>query len=170
MAVARAPHQIAAPVIVDAGPLIALAKIGRIGLMKRIFGHVFTTREVLAELGLATDAPGAAELQQAFDDGWLATLPPNSPDESHPYLDAGEASCLVAASRHKVSLLVIDERLGRREARRLGIAITGTAGVLCFAKSRGFIRAVVPILEEMRTVGYFLGDKVIEAARAEAGE
>ena len=65
---------------------------------------------------------------------------------------------------------MIDERLGRREAHRLGIAMTGTAGLLCAAKSRGLIKAVVPALEEMRAAGYFLGDNVIEAARIEADE
>jgi len=41
---------------------------------------------------------------------------------------------------------------------------------LCAAKTRGLIDAVVPVLEEMREKGYFLGEKVIDAARAQAGE
>lgn len=63
-----------------------------------------------------TRAPRQIAAPVIADAGWLATLLPNSPDEAHPFLDAGEASCPVAASRHKISLLVIDEGLGRREA------------------------------------------------------
>ena len=170
MADARPARQIRAAVIADAGPLIALAKVGRLGLMKRLFGRVFTTVEVLAELGLANQAAGAAAIVQAFNASWLVTLPQHPLAVAHPFLDTGEASCIAAAARHAASVLVIDERLGRREARRLGIALTGTAGLLCAAKSRGLIKAVVPALEEMRAAGYFLGDTVIEAARIEAHE
>ena len=170
MAGARPPRQVRAPIIADAGPLIALAKVGRLWLMKRLFTRVFTTVEVVAELGLTDQAAGAAAIVQAFDTGWLATLAQHPLDVAHPFLDAGEASCIAAAGRHGAALLVIDERLGRREARRLGIALTGTAGLLCAAKSRGLIKAVVPALEEMRSAGYFLGNNVIEAARIEADE
>ena len=66
--------------------------------------------------------------------------------------------------------LIAPALTGRRQAQRLGIALTGTAGVLCAAKARGFIDAVVPILEQMRIAGYFLGPKVVLAARRQAGE
>ena len=66
--------------------------------------------------------------------------------------------------------LIAPARTSRREAQRLGIALTGTAGVLCAAKARGLIEAVVPILEQMRSSGYFLGSNVVEAARRQAGE
>ena len=78
--------------------------------------------------------------------------------------------------RHLVSppragaLLIIDERLGRREAQRLGIALTCTDGVLCAAKARGLIDVVVPILERMRIAGYFLAPSVVEATMRQAGE
>lgn len=170
MAGARPPRQVTAPVIADAGTLIALAKVGRLGLMQRLFTSVFTTVEVVAELGLTNQAAGAAAIMQAFDAGWLGTLPQQPLAVAHPLLDTGEASCIAAAGRYPASMLVIDERLGRREARRLGIALTGTAGLLCASKSRGLIKAVVPALEEMRAAGYFVGDNVIEAARIEADE
>ena len=172
MAVARTSRRIAAPapVIIDAGPLIALAKTGRIGVLKSLFGRVHVTPEVIAELALQSRMPGVKEIRAGLRAGWLVRQ--RSPDdaEPHPFLDAGEASCIATASRHADALLVIDEQLGRQEARRMGIAITGTAGVLCAAKAQGMIDAVVPILEQMRASGYFLGDRVIEAARRQARE
>ena len=172
MAVARRSGQIAAPapVIVDTGPLIALARAGRLDLRKSLFRRVHTTPAVMGESTLQNAAPGAPVLQAALREGGLAKLRSGIVAEAHPFLDAGEASCIAAAGRRAGALLIIDERLGRREAQRLGIALTGTAGVLCAAKARGLIDAVLPILEQMRSAGYFLGPNVVEAARRQAGE
>ena len=169
MATKRKAPQVAGPrVIADAGPLIALARCGHLGILKRLFGRVWITREVAAELQLGTSAPGAAALDKAISDGWLAVLPGLVRVEPHPFLDLGEASCLAAAAGE--ALLLMDERLGRREAARLGLRVAGTAGLLCTAKARGHIKAVLPILEKMRAEGYFLGDAVLASARRQAGE
>ena len=45
-------------------------------------------------------------------------------------------------------MVIIDERKGRRYARRLGLPLTGTLGVLLLAKERGLITSfAAPILE-----------------------
>ncbi len=172
MAVTRRSGQIAAaaPVIVDTGPLIALARAGRLELLKSLFGRVHVTPEVIGELALQEGTPDAPALRAALREGWLAKLRPRIAAEAHSLLDAGEASCIAAAGKRSGALLIIDERLGRREAQRLGIALTGTAGVLCAAKARGLVDAVVPILEQMRIDGYFLGASVVAAAKRQAGE
>ena len=158
-------------VIADAGPLIALAKIKRLGLLKRLFGSVEVTAVVTGELRLGTLAPGAAELGNAFDAGWLLRLaPPKVKVPEHRILDAGEASCLAAATAAPGALLLIDERLGRSEAQRLGIAYMGTAGVLCAAKDLDYLRAIRPALNELLAAGYFLSDSVIEDACRRAGQ
>ena len=68
------------------------------------------------------------------------------------------------------TLLLIDERLGRSEAQRLGIAYMGTAGVLCVAKELGYLKAVLPVLNELLAAGYFLSDMVVSDARKRSGE
>ena len=168
MAVAGKRGQIVALVIADAGPLIALAKVGRLGLLKALFGRVHLTPEVLAELSLEGGGAEVRALQVALHEGRLAPAASQATAEPHPFLDNGEASCLTFAISHARTLLIIDEKLGRREAKRMGIAITGTAGVLVAAKARGLVDAVVPVLQAMRAAGYFLGDKVIEDAREQA--
>ena len=158
-------------VIADAGSVIALAKIKRLGLLKRLFGSIGVTAVVAGELRLGTTAPGAAELDKAIDSGWLVRLaPPRVKVSEHRILDAGEASCLAAVAAAPGALLLIDERLGRSEAKRLGIAYMGTAGVLCAAKDLDYLKAVRPVLEDLLAAGYFLSDSVIDDACKRAGE
>ena len=45
--------------------------------------------------------------------------------------------------------LLIDERLGRREALRLGLSIIGILGILVTAKRRNLIPRVQPIIEAL---------------------
>ena len=158
-------------VIADAGPLIALAEVKRLGLLKRLFGQVSMTAVVADELRLGSSAPGAAALDAAFASGWLVRLPPTAVTApEHRTLDAGEASCLAAAAATPGTLLLIDERLGRREAQRLDIPHTGTAGILCAAKELGYLAAALPVLSQLTAAGYFLSDTVIGDARRRAGE
>ena len=50
-------------------------------------------------------------------------------DELVPPLDEGEAACLALAQRRGYGLLT-DDRVARREARRMGVSLSGTLGVL----------------------------------------
>jgi predicted nucleic acid-binding protein len=64
----------------------------------------------------------------------------------------------------------MDDRLGREAARRLGLARTGTAGVVVQAKQENLITSVRELLEQIRDRGYWLSDELIEAAAKLAGE
>ncbi len=159
------------PVIADAGPLIALARLERLVLLRRLFGRVGVTGIVAGELRLGTAAPGAKELGLAVEAGWLVRLPPPTKAlPQHRILDAGEASCLAAVAAAPQTLLLIDERLGRSEARRIGLTIMGTAGVLCAAKELGYLKAVMPVVHDLLAAGYFMSDAVVNGARQLAGE
>jgi len=64
-------------------------------------------------------------------------------------LDPGEANAIVLALELKATQLLIDERLGRMEAKRQGLRITGILGVLLAAKRQGLVVAVRPILDQL---------------------
>jgi predicted nucleic acid-binding protein len=64
----------------------------------------------------------------------------------------------------------MDERLGRAAGRRLGLSVTGSAGVLITAKERGLVSAVRPLLDGIRQRGYWLSDELVDAAARLAHE
>jgi len=64
-------------------------------------------------------------------------------------LDFGEANAIVLALELQATQLLIDERLGRLEAKRQGLRITGILGVLLAAKSRTLLPEVRPVMDNL---------------------
>ncbi len=64
-------------------------------------------------------------------------------------LDAGEANAIALALELQADDLLIDERLGRQEARQLGLSIIGILGILVTAKQRNLIPKVQPVMDAL---------------------
>ncbi len=149
-------------IVADAGPLIALAKIGHLNLLHQMYGEVLIPPAILKELAVDTHKPGSALLKTALSDGWLQVIEiPLSKDKSllELLLDAGEVEAILLAL--KCRFLLIDERKGRVVAKKRGIAIVGVCGILLLAKEQGFISLVVPLLNQLLNIGYRLSSQLI---------
>lgn len=167
-------------VIADASPLIALARLQHLHLLKALFHEVIITNTVQSEILKGGAFSDLAELEQAIKAGWLQVLRLEMPAITDDFnasvegLDAGEASSLRWAAhlrqQQQAVLLVIDEAKGRAVARRLSLDLIGSAGVLALAKRSGLIPSVQPLLEQLQKSGYFLSDAVVKAALQLAGE
>lgn len=128
-----------------------LAILDQLSLLQTIYGKVIiptaVANELTAEGNEDKRIPAVLDLEwverQAVQDAALVVTFQNEHN-----LDQGEAEAIVLAYELQVELL-IDERLGRREATRLGLSITGLLGVLITAKVRGLIPTVKPIVDDL---------------------
>jgi len=86
-------------------------------------------------------------------------------------LDRGEAESIALALEIEAALVLLDEKEGRRAARRLDLHVVGVVGVLLEAKAGGFVGAIRPFLDGLRqTAGFYLSDSVYQHALSLAGE
>jgi len=124
-------------VVADASPLNYLIQIQADELLYKIFGRVLVPTAVMQELR----HPRAPERVAA----WMSRIPAwieiraveSAEDDRLSQLDPGERHAILLAQEAHADVLLIDERQGRIEARRRGIATTGTLGVLLLAGKRG---------------------------------
>ena len=157
-------------VVVNATPLIALSLVGRLDLLHALYGRIVIPPAVRQEvLDGKARAPGVEEVGSA---DWIMTRPLQCPAQARliPDLDLGETEVLALALELNADLVIMDERLGRRHARRLGLPMTGTLGVLTKAKRKGLIPVIRPLIAGMQTRGFRLADDLIARALAMSGE
>ncbi len=157
-------------VIVNTTPIIALSLIGQLDLLQRLYGEVVVPPAVQAEvLAGGPGSPGVAELQRA---NWIrvVSLPDPRRADLLSDLERGEAEVIALAQDLNAGLVIIDERLARRHAKRLGLTLTGTLGVLLKAKELGFVPAVGPLINRLRQGGIRLDDVLVAETLGLAGE
>jgi predicted nucleic acid-binding protein len=134
-------------ILADSSPLIAFARSDHLGLLCAVASTVQVPHTVFQDCVHDLAKPGARRIQQAVVDGMIFCLP----DAGLPFslevapIDAGEKAAIALAIAQNCPILV-DERMGRIVARRHGIDVIGSAGILLAAKSRELIPAVGPIL------------------------
>ena len=108
------------PAVSNTSPILNLAIIGHLDLLRQQFGQVWMPPSVLAELRIEADLPGCQSVQAALEAGWLKV------DEVRDSrlvavlqrdLHAGEAEAIALASQLQAEWVLLDEREGRSVAR-----------------------------------------------------
>lgn len=80
-------------------------------------------------------------------------------------LDRGEAAVIQTALNLNVSLVCIDETVGRRVARLSGLTLTGSIGILVKARQTGLDVSLEQAITRMREHGIWLSETVVAFAR-----
>lgn len=83
-------------------------------------------------------------------------------------LDEGETAAIALAEFLRADLLLIDERDGYRVARRKGLSVTGTLGLLDLAAERGLIDFVQAVTKLEQTT-FRRPEALLEALRNKHG-
>jgi predicted nucleic acid-binding protein len=148
-------------IVCNAGPLIALSGVGVVELLRDLFGAVYVAEEVKCEVELGGALGVGMNLFREHT--WLRVTPTAS--KVNPMLasllDAGEAATITLAHEMNASLVLLDEAKGRKIAGDVyHLPVIGTGRVLVEAKKRGLISAVKPLLDEMRSRGYWINTAV----------
>ena len=128
--------------VVDAGPFIALSKIGHLNLLRQMFDEVIAPVEVLEEL------TASVTLRPGHEVGSLDWIHRSATDlaarqalQGTHDVDKGEAAAILAAQALADSVLVIDDLRGLRVARSRGVRTLRTGAFLIAAERRGLIHA-----------------------------
>ena len=147
-------------VITDASCFITLDKLDGMYLLNALYKEVITTPEI------------AAEYRKRLPD-WVDVKAVLNRDLLYNYseiVDIGEASAMALASEIHTDLLIIDDAAARRFAKKLGLNITGTVGVILSAKLNGIIPFVEPFITKLQQTNFRISDWLIAQILTEAGE
>jgi predicted nucleic acid-binding protein len=127
----------------NAGPLMALGKLGLMSLLHALYDPVLIPAAVYEEVvtrGLAQGQPDAYAVQLAIARNEIAVIdvPPESLSEviqAWP-LDLGEKHAIQLAVTEAADWVLLDDRLARECAQQLGLNVKGTLGLIVAAYHR----------------------------------
>jgi predicted nucleic acid-binding protein len=154
-------------VIADAGPLIALASIDVLPVLRGLFSQIYVTGSVRDEC-LAKAGADAQRIGAAIIEGWLHVQPvKNSGQPLSPSLGIGESDSIrFALEAPESALLIVDDRLARRYALQKGLSIVGTVRLLDLAERRGYIESAEQCINEMTDFGYRISVNLLRKIRS----
>ncbi len=157
-------------VIINASPLIFLARSHHLDLLQAFAREIWVPEPVATEILHRGQQDITARAIKEID--WLITQPvvsiPTIVTEWR--LGAGESSVLALATQHLETEVIIDDLAGRKCATSLNIPVRGTLGIVLIAKKRNLIPKARPVIEDMMTAGLYLSRKVVDEALKRVGE
>jgi len=159
-------------IVSNATPLIYLAKVGKLELLRKVFGAVLIPEEVKVEVvekGKELGERDAYTVEKAITEGWLKVLATQSIDIPI-QLDPGEIAVLSLAKKLELKEVLVDEASARMAARLLDLKPRGTLFVLLKALSMKEIDIdeFHEILNLMIRQGFRLKEEVYLEALGEA--
>lgn len=156
MTISKMPRK----VVVDTSCLIALTRINELDLLQKVYHRVSITHIIRQEFKL--DLPGWVDIVEYSDSSHMKTI--------QTLVDPGEASAILYCLQHKDCLLVIDDSKGRKLAKRLGLRVSGTLGLISKAKQKGIIQTVRPYLDALEKAEFRFDQRLKELILKSAGE
>ena len=162
------------PAVSDTSPLLNLAIVDHLHLLRRQYATLLIPPAVRAELQVDGQRLGSGRLRAILDEGWVQVVDLANPQGAAPlrgHVHQGEAEAITLALQVGADWLLIDETDGRALATRLGLRVTGVLGVLLRAHAAGDLAAVAPLLDALRTeAGFHIADRLHQAVLVAAGE
>ena len=159
-------------VVSNTSPIFYLSTIGQLDLLRQFYNEIVVPTTVFKEITnvgntnvSATVIPTLSwiKTQSAANQAFVNTL--------RAELDPGEAEAIAWAIELKADRLLMDERLGRAAAMRVGLKVTGVLGILIAAKRNNLIQDVKPLLDALiEQVGFWVDEQLYTEVLQAVGE
>ncbi|MBI5253031.1 MAG: hypothetical protein HY930_01325 [Euryarchaeota archaeon] len=156
----------------NSSPLIHLAQVNALFLLKELYGEVVITEEVRAEAVERGKEEGCADailIKDAIETGAIKVVRHGTArDFSRFGLHEAEANVISLVLNEKFDLILLDEDAARELARMLGLKVRGSIGVIIEAlrKKRITRKEALKFLNELASVMYLSGEAYREAREA----
>ncbi len=155
-------------VVSNATPIITLACVNQIDILKHFFDKVYIPQAVYDEIK-SKRAYGHREIDDDFfevkniKDEFAQNILLND-------LDLGEAQTIVLAKEMDADIVLIDETIGYNLAKSQQLNVHRTLSFLIASKKKGYIDKVKPLLDEMIDKGRWISGKVYRDVLGFCGE
>ena len=158
-------------VVVNTTPLIALSHVGRLDILKELYGEIIIPEAVYRELSAKEDSICKNMVNKSLD--WIRIDSIKNQMAKAMYktqLHDGEVEVMILSKEIEADVVIIDDANAKKHAKYLQLPVTGTLGVLIKAKKEGYVGELKPILYQMVEKGIYVSQELIELCLKQVGE
>ena|ERR1035441_5495243 len=151
---------LSATIVSDSSCLILLTNIGELDVLEKLYGEIIITSIIAMEYKLSLPS-------------WIKIIDPKNieyQNELMKTIDIGEASAITLAIELVNCELILDDKLARKMATKLGLTFTGTLGVLVEAKDVGLIPLLKPLFDKIELTDFRYTKELLKATLESVGE
>lgn len=153
------------PVISNTSPILNLAIIDKLFLLRKQFGEIVIPPGVFEELRTDEELPGSHIIREAIRHGWIKVRKVNDfplIKVLQRELDKGESEAIALALQTQAEIILLDEREARRIAKLLGLKVTGLLGIILHARQDGDLLSVSETVKELcEKAGFRIAPKLL---------
>jgi len=157
-------------VVSDTSPILVLAHLGLIDLLRTFYGQVLVPPAVDLEL---KNPPSRCTAVDVVVFPFIQVQSPRDQNVVQQFLrtlQRGESEALALALEVRANIL-LDEARGRRIAKQVGVRPTGVLAILVEAKLRSLLPAVGPLMDRLvNEINFFISPSLRATVLQLAGE
>ena len=162
------------PVVSNTSPILNLAIIGELTLLREQFGVILIPNAVLEELQVESNLPGSQAVREAVNAGWIRIETVKEDPLVRAMqrdLDRGEAEAIALALQVNAEWILMDERDGRKSAKSMKLNVVGVLGVLLKAKREGKLKSLSHAMNDLKEkAGFYVQDDLYSAILQKGNE
>jgi predicted nucleic acid-binding protein len=156
--------------VINASPLISLAKIGQLQLIEELCPNPIIPLGVAKEVFQGPEHDPAKQWLAGGGKNWIREVAGVNPAIIAWDLGQGESEVLSWVYSHPDHTAVLDDRAARNCSRALGVKVIGTIGIILLAKNERKLVQVLPLLRQLEESGFRIEGNLLQAAMELAGE
>lgn len=153
-------------IVSNTSPILNLAIIDKLHLLKNQFSKIIIPEGVFEELKVELKLPGSNLIKQSIQDEWICIK--SFTDRKlfsllNQQLDKGESEAITLALELEEERILIDERNARQIAVSMGLMPTGVIGVLLKAYKKNEISNLeyeIKLLKEK--AGFYISEELVK--------
>ncbi len=162
--------QNSAEIICDTSPLQYLHQLDLLDLLPSLAEKIVVPSAVLSEIEVEIE--NGVDLPDLMTLDWIEIRQPKSAAALPLIVDLGigETEVLALALESPGAIVILDDLLARKTAKRLGIKIIGTLGILLEAKKKNLLPEITTVLDNLEKLRFRLSDETRKAVLKLANE
>lgn len=149
-------------IVSDTSPIIALVRINKLNLLRRLFGEIIVSKQVYSELVKFKNKIGVSKIKKTR---WIKIVQAQNEKQiiklQKENVSQADASSIVLALELEAILLADDLKV-RQIAKKKNLSVIGTISVLLVMQEKGIIHNVQSILKKLYKSNFRIGSELYE--------